>query len=166
MQQLSKLQGQSVDTLLKQIDEYRIIQAKVQQSLESQIIQNLIDVVIRSDNDQDFIIDKNEVDGLLSRLKSIEGVNFSEANFAKAIAKAGFDVQAVMEKRGGFDLTAVIAVVKNLLDDRVPAKENIFQIDVQRLLPRGLRLQAEQRRKKELQLESAILETMNTTTTQ
>ena len=136
---LTEVQGQSIDTFMKQMDEYRKLQTKIQESLQAKIIQNLIEVVFISDNDKDFVIGKSEVDGLLHRLKSIEGVNFSEANFKRAIEKAGFDFDTVMKEQGGFDLTAVIHVVENLLDDNVPEKDNIFQIDTQQLLPTPIR---------------------------
>ena len=137
--ELSKVQGQSIDTFMAQMEQYRKLQSRIQESLQAKVIQNLIEVVIISDNDKDFIMDKNEVDGLLHRLKSIEGVDFSERNFKRAIEKAGYSFDTVMQEKGGFDLTAVICVVKNLLDDKVPEQDNIFQIDTQKLLPRDIR---------------------------
>lgn len=137
LKEISKVQGQSVDTLMKQMEEYRKIQQKVQESLEAKIIQNLIDVVIRSDNDQDCIIGADEIDGLFRRLEAIQGVDFSPQNFQRAIERAGYRYQDIQQ--GGINLSAVIAVVKNLLDDTVPQNENIFTIDPQRLLPRELR---------------------------
>jgi hypothetical protein len=132
---VSRKQGQQgLSVLMEQLEEYRIIQSEIEQSLQAKIIQTMLDVVIRVDNDYDFVIDKEEVDGLLLRLQSMEGVNFSEANFCKAIAKAGFNVEDVAN--GGFDLEAVMAVTKNLLDDQVPRDENIFEIKTDHLLPR------------------------------
>ena len=136
---LTSVQGQNLNVMLKQIEEYKIIQDQIQESLQAKVIQNLITVVIRSDDDQDFVIDKNEVDGLLTKLKTIDGVNFSESNFKKAIAHAGYNVNDVLEQRGGFRLEAVLDVVKNLLDDKVPKEQNIFTLEPEQLLPPKLR---------------------------
>ena len=56
-----------------------------QESLEAKIMQNLISVIMTSDNDKDFLIDPEEVDALMLRLKKIDGVDFSEENFVKAV---------------------------------------------------------------------------------
>ena len=97
-------------------------------------------VVIQADNDRDFMIDKDKIDNLLMQLKSIEGVDFSESNFCRAIAKAGYDVDKLLEGDKGLDLEIVLAVTKNLMDDWVPHCNSIFYIEPQKLLPEELRM--------------------------
>ena len=91
-------------------------------------MQNLISVIMTSDSDKDFLIDPEEVDTLMLRLKKIDGVDFSEENFAKAVKKAGYDPEKVKASKDGYPILAVIEVMKNLFDDDVPEEENIFTI--------------------------------------
>ena len=111
-----------------------LAQYYVKENLEAKVIQNLISVVMRSDNDKDFVIDPEEVDALILRLKNIDGVDFSEENFQKALEKAGYDPTKVDVKKGGYSIQAVIEVIKNLMDDEVPAEDNIFTIQPEKLL--------------------------------
>ena len=128
LEELAILQGKSVDELSLQVREYREIQEKVEENVKAQIIQNLISVIFTADNDRDFIIDAEEVDGLKYRLTTIEGVDFSEENFNKALTKAGYDPSKIDVKKGGFSIQAVIEVLRNLQDNDVPEDENIFTI--------------------------------------
>jgi hypothetical protein len=135
---VSGKQGQSFSVLMEQLGEYRAIQSEIEESLQAKIIQTMLDEVIRADNDHGF--DKEEVDGLLLRLQSMEGVNFSEANFYKVITKAGFGNVEDATSNGGFDLLEVVMeVIKNLLDDRVRADDNIFELQTEHLLPHTYR---------------------------
>lgn len=123
LQEITVLQGKNVDELVRQVQEWKKIQAEVKKSLEAKIMQNLMDVVLRSDRDQDNLIDPEEVDGLMLRLKQIEGVEFSETNFKKALNKEGFKV-----KEGGYDVMIVIEIMKNLFDENTSEEDNIFNI--------------------------------------
>lgn len=142
LRHVAQLEGKNIQTLMEQVEEYRHIQKEIETSLQAKIIQNLMEVVIRSDDDDDFIIDKNEVDGLMTRLKSINGVNFSEDNFKQAIVNAGFNAKDVLEEQGGFDLKVVMKIIQNLLDDRQDQK--VFVLTTSVLLPKELRVQMQQ----------------------
>ena len=91
-------------------------------------MQNLISVVLTSDKDSDFVIDPEEIDHLKLRLKAIDGVDFSEENFKKALKMSGYDPDSVDVQKGGYNIKAVLDVMKNLLDDDVPEEDNIFTI--------------------------------------
>lgn len=134
LEELSILQGQSVDVLLKQVREFKEIQENVKEHLEAKVIQNLISVVMHSDDDKDFVIDPEEIDGLILRLKAIDGVDFSEENFAKALRRSGYDPGSVNVKEGGYNIKVVLEVMKNLVDDDVPEKDCIFSIKTDRVL--------------------------------
>jgi len=131
LRQLSVLHGQSVDVLVAQVQEFRKIQAKMEDNLQAKVIQNLISVVLTADLDQDFLIDPEEIDHLEFRLKCIDGVDFSETNFRKALAESGPNTINVRE--GGFSIKAVLAVIKNLMDESVPEDENIFNLHPEKL---------------------------------
>lgn len=88
-------------------------------------MQNIISVVFSADSDGDFKINPHEVDTLKLRLKTIDGVDFSEENFEKAMKKASSD---------GHDIQALLEVMKNLYDDEVPAEDNIFTIKTEEVM--------------------------------
>lgn len=134
LQELSILQGKNVDELTKQVREFKVIQEQIKESLEAKVMQNLISVVMSADNDRDFKIDPEEVDGLKMRLNTIDGVDFSEQNFDKALKKAGYDPEAVKKHKEGYNITAVLEVMKNLFDDDVPEEDNIFTIKPEKLM--------------------------------
>lgn len=127
--ELSVLQGRNVDELVEQVREFKKIQVQVKESLEAKVIQNLISVVLKSDQDADFIIDPEEIAGLKLRLNTIDGVDFSEENFNKALQRSGYDPNNVDVQAGGFNIKIVLDVMKNLLDDDVPEEDNIFTIN-------------------------------------
>ena len=121
LEDLAVLQGESVDELSKQVREYREIQEKIEGNVKKQIIQNLISVIFTADNDRDFLIDDTEIDGLKYRLGAIEGADFSEENFSKALIKADCD-------KGTCSIQVVIEVLRNLNDQDCPEEESIFMI--------------------------------------
>jgi len=130
-------QGRNPASLMKRVDAYRRGQEKIQASLQAKIIQHLVQAMKRSDHEIDFMIDKNHTDGLLWRFQGMRGVQFSLGNFRKAIGK---NVNDVLQKQGGFDLQTVLIVIKNLMDDTLPAEEAIFQIQPECMLPRQVQI--------------------------
>lgn len=84
---ISATQGISIDRLVAQVDEYKLIQQRVHNDLIAKVKQTLLSVVLSSDVDQDYQISAEEVDKLVLRLTAIPNVEFDEARFRKAIKK-------------------------------------------------------------------------------
>lgn len=112
---ITQTQGQSVDAFAEQVAENREILEIMQKNLKANVLQNLLSVIIRSDADGNMNIDDTEIDPLVSRIKSINGVNLNEQLFRNAIVKNGGSLQAVMD------------VVKNLLSDN--GDSEMFQME-------------------------------------
>lgn len=134
LRELSVLQDQSVDEMAAQVREFREIQQQMDDHLRAKVMQNLISVVLTADFDNDFVIDPEEIDHLELRLKTMDGVDFSPANFRKALVQSGYDPDQIDVRRGGFGVQAVLAVIRNLMDDSVPEQDNIFTIHAENLL--------------------------------
>mmetsp|Transcript_25688 Transcript_25688/g.37875 ORF Transcript_25688/g.37875 Transcript_25688/m.37875 type:complete len:267 (+) Transcript_25688:110-910(+) len=117
LNELTKNQITSVDMLVKQVNELKSIQSKMKRNVQAEIIQNVLTIVLSSDIDSDNIIDPEEVNGLIVRIKFMEGFELNEVNFRKKL-----------DKKGGCSLTAVFNIIKNLMDDKVPNEDNIFVI--------------------------------------
>lgn len=89
------------DKLVQQVNEYQRIQQNIKTDLRSKIQQTLLNVMMKSDQDEDFEIDPEEIDRLVLRLKNIPGVKFDEAKFRKAIARDGGDILLFAERHFG-----------------------------------------------------------------
>jgi len=98
LEKISESQGITVDKLVDQVNEYRKIQESIQIDLQSRIQQTLLSVFMRSDRDEDYIIDPEEVNQLIYRLNSIPSVTFDETKFRKALKKEGGDVMKFANK--------------------------------------------------------------------
>jgi hypothetical protein len=110
--QISETQEVSLDKLVEQVQQYKQIQAEVRKDLTSKIKQTLLSVVMASDIDMDYIIDPEEVDVLIMRMKALPSIEFNEAGFRTAIQQGDGSIMAFFNA--------------HLSDDAVIAKEKIF----------------------------------------
>ena len=96
--------------------ENRDILNKMQSNLKANVLQNLLQVVIRSDKDENLTIEEHEIGDLINRIKGINGVEVNEVRFRDAITSSGGSLQCVMD------------IIRNLMDDNVTEGEEIFII--------------------------------------
>ena len=111
---ISNTQGQSVTTLEKQVQENKDILNKMKKSTKGRVIQNLISIIYRGDENMDDVISDAEANKVISNLKKIAGLTVHEKRLSAAIT--------------GKSVEAVIDVVKNLLGDNVPEDQKIFEV--------------------------------------
>jgi len=113
---ITQTQGQSIAAFEEQVADNREILNKMQSSLKANVLQNLLQVVIRSDKDEDLTIEDEEVGDLINRIKGINGVEINERLFREAITNSGGSLQCVMD------------IIRNLMDDNVSEGNEIFVI--------------------------------------
>merc|ERR1711915_134748 len=113
---ITQTQGQSVDAFAEQVAENREILARMQKNLKANILQNLLSVVIRSDGDGSMTIEEDEIDGLIKRIRDINGVLIDDNLFRKAVLENGGSLQAVMD------------VVKDLIAGNNDSESEIIKI--------------------------------------
>mmetsp|Transcript_59 Transcript_59/g.131 ORF Transcript_59/g.131 Transcript_59/m.131 type:complete len:248 (+) Transcript_59:122-865(+) len=111
---ITKTQGQSVSTFADQVKKNKEILATMKENLKGTVMQNLLSVIMASDSDQDNVVDPEEVDTLLRRIRGIGGVEVDEAKFRKVFS--------------GGSVSDLMGVVSNLLRDDVPEEEQIFKL--------------------------------------
>lgn len=111
---ISNTQGQSVTAFEKQVQENKEILSKMKKSTKGRVIQNLISIIYRGDQDLDDKISDDEATKVINNLKKIGGLIVHEDRLRKAMT--------------GKSVEAVIDVVKNLLNDNVPKNEKIFEV--------------------------------------
>jgi hypothetical protein len=112
---ISKTQGQSVGALEKQVEENKEILNKMKKSTKGRIIQNLISIIYRGDDDGDDMISADEADEVIQGLRKIGGLTIHEDRLRAAIT--------------GKSIESVIEVVKNLMSETVADEDRIFEIE-------------------------------------
>mmetsp|Transcript_50535 Transcript_50535/g.75515 ORF Transcript_50535/g.75515 Transcript_50535/m.75515 type:complete len:276 (-) Transcript_50535:214-1041(-) len=125
---LAKGAQTNVDRLVAIVKENGELQAQIKTNLQRQVIQQVLGIVLQSDRNQDYQLNKMEMEMMILRLKNIPGIEFDEANFRKQI-KAEDD-----DGDGTLDLNAVVTILRNLMDDDVPEEENIFHMHPDELI--------------------------------
>merc|ERR1712176_675718 len=87
---ITQTQGRSVAAFAEQVKENRDILGQMQKHLRANVLQNLLQVVIRSDQDDNMTIEEDEIDDLINRIK-----------------------EAIRSSKGS--LSAVMDIIKNLM---------------------------------------------------
>eukprot|EP00550_Attheya_septentrionalis_P006625 CAMPEP_0198291958 /NCGR_PEP_ID=MMETSP1449-20131203/9281_1 /TAXON_ID=420275 /ORGANISM="Attheya septentrionalis, Strain CCMP2084" /LENGTH=271 /DNA_ID=CAMNT_0043990645 /DNA_START=111 /DNA_END=926 /DNA_ORIENTATION=- len=116
-------QGSSVGTFIDLVKENKSIQNKINANLEAVVLQDILDVVIRSDKDEDFIIDPEEVNLLIMRLQSSNGIEVEAEKFKELMAKKGYKLSAVLD------------ICRNLMDHSLADSECVIHVNSQGLHP-------------------------------
>jgi len=111
---ITSTQGASVSTFEKQVEENKEILRKMKKSTKGRVIQNLISILYRGDEDADDLIGPEEVDKVMAGIEKISGVDVREDKLRAAIS--------------GKSIDSVIEVVKNLTDDTITDEERIFLV--------------------------------------
>jgi len=114
---ITETQGQSVEEFQKQVEKNKVILERMEGNLRANVLQNLLSVIIRSDVDNDHVIDPEEIDDLMTRIKRINGVSIKEERFRNVILQSGGSLKSVMD------------VIKNLLNKDVADEDQIFMLE-------------------------------------
>ena len=99
------------------------MQLEVKKTLEKQVMQQIIDVVVRCDRDGNFTLTTQETERLKLRLKAMEGIKFNTTNFDHMIAS----------DKNELTVADVMNIIRNLLDDDVKEEDNVFVLDPESL---------------------------------
>uniref|UniRef100_A0A7S0BWV6 Uncharacterized protein n=1 Tax=Proboscia inermis TaxID=420281 RepID=A0A7S0BWV6_9STRA len=97
-----------------QVKRSKDILDKMEQHVESHILQNILSTIFKVDKKNDGILDHDDISALLVNISMLHGVEVNEDLFRKKIRKSDRSINAVLE------------IVKNLLGEDDPAGERIF----------------------------------------
>jgi glutaredoxin 2 len=109
---LTTTQGQSIEAFQKQVTDNQVILQQMKKNVQANVLQNLLSVVLRSDTNQDMIMNEVEISTLIRRLQNISGVQVNEIKFREAIQNQS--------------ITSIMNIIKNLLRPDIPENERIF----------------------------------------
>lgn len=87
----------------------------MKKSTKGRVIQNLISIIYRGDENADDMISEDEATHVIAGLGKIGGLKINEPRLREAIT--------------GKSIECVISVVKNLMSDDVPEDQRIFEVD-------------------------------------
>ena len=113
---ITQTQGQSVAAYAQQVKEHEEILNQMQKHLKANKVQNLLQVIIRTDQDDNMQIDEDEIDNLLTKIRNINGVEVREDRFRAAV------------KASGGSLSSVMDIIRNLLFEETSEDNEIFVI--------------------------------------
>lgn len=97
LETLQSVQGQSIGELEDQLQESRKILAMLHSNYKGELLQNIISIVLGSDDNQDMILSDDDIDILIHRLEGINNVQIDEDALRKLIIDHGRCVEALME---------------------------------------------------------------------
>lgn len=116
-------QGQQVDTFVATVKENQVVLDKIKENLEAKISQDILSVVMQSDRDGDFTIDPEEIDVLILRLNNAQGVDLEEDKFRQ------------MLKDSGYHVSAVLSILKNMMDTDVKEEDRVIHVNTRGIKP-------------------------------
>jgi hypothetical protein len=93
------LENQNMQTnkFVDEVKQNKIVQDEIEKFLVIDVMQKVISTIMRADCDQDFVIDPEEVDALILRVKALPGVEkVDEARLKETLLKEGSGLEAVM----------------------------------------------------------------------
>jgi hypothetical protein len=106
LESLLRSQNMQTNTFLYEVKQNKIVQEEIQKLIAIEVMQNVISQIMKADCDQDFLIDPEEVDVLILRVKALPGVEkVDEARLRGTLLTKGSGLEAVL------------TVVQNLTND-------------------------------------------------
>ncbi|CAJ1934719.1 unnamed protein product [Cylindrotheca closterium] len=120
IESLATTMGIGVDRLNSSIEEFDAITKEMNHCLEQQVMQQVMDIVLKTDRNQDFHIkEPRELKRLEQRLSNMPNVEFHEENFRRITRYDDEDAP-------GIKVGDIMAMFRNLKDPSVDPKDNIF----------------------------------------
>jgi len=114
---LAGIQGQSVEEFCGLLQEHEKINEKIRKNIQTQVLHQLMDEVMKADRDQDGQLDNREIMTLKYYMKSMQSVIFHEDRFDAILMKDQ-------------SMKSLMQVVRNLLDSDVPEHKRVFELKV------------------------------------
>jgi hypothetical protein len=78
LQNIVVRQGANVDEIVKLVKDNQVVVNEMTNCVKARAMQQLINIVIRTDQSRDFTIDDGEIEIMLARLRQVEYLNFDE----------------------------------------------------------------------------------------
>lgn len=93
---LTNKETDSVQKLLDMVEDNKDILRQMEKNLKAAVLQNIVSVIISSDKDMDSVLGVKETEGLIKRLKRLDGVIVNEKQLKKIILDHEGSIHGVM----------------------------------------------------------------------
>lgn len=123
LKEIVEKEGKTVNDIVNQVEEMKKTQAKLEESIHSQVMQNIISIVLAVDKDENFHLSDEEAEELIVRVKStlevaVVNVELNDEIFRKVI----------MEN----DVSGVVDIIsKNIRQTDLPEEKKILKFSKQ-----------------------------------
>ena len=95
---LTQQQNTNTNAFIYEVKQNALVQQEIQELLVTQVMQNMLSALLRADLDQDFLIDPEEVDILILRVKALPGVEgVDEVRIKDILLRKGSTLDAILE---------------------------------------------------------------------
>lgn len=95
---ITEQQNTNTSTFVYEVKQNQLVQDEIQELLMSEVMNNMLSALLRSDLDQDFLIDPEEVDILILRVKALPGVEgVDEVRIKNILLRKGSSMDAILE---------------------------------------------------------------------
>lgn len=97
LEEIRALGGASLDELERQLVESKKVLEGYQQNHKTELLQNLMTVMLSMDRDGNMILSNEEIDELIQTLEGIHGVQLQEEKLRQIIIDQGRSLMGVMD---------------------------------------------------------------------
>uniref|UniRef100_A0A7S1CW08 Uncharacterized protein n=1 Tax=Cyclophora tenuis TaxID=216820 RepID=A0A7S1CW08_CYCTE len=112
----------NVDRLVKCVNEMDRLQKLIQQNMRTQVMQDVLSIVVKADRNRDYTLNRVEIEMLIFRLNTLQSVDFHEKNFRK-----------MLKGKKMLTVTEVMEMLRNLMAEDLPPSEAIFTLKLDAL---------------------------------
>mmetsp|Transcript_16126 Transcript_16126/g.23744 ORF Transcript_16126/g.23744 Transcript_16126/m.23744 type:complete len:269 (-) Transcript_16126:137-943(-) len=116
---ITKQQTSSIADFEEQVERQKALLAELQEDARSGMLQNLLTVIIAGDQDGDFKIDEEEIDGIIEGIEASGDLGVNAELFRKKVIETNGEIQAVL------DMCAMIMKEGDGVEE-IPEDEKIF----------------------------------------
>ena len=114
---ITSMQGQSIEAVESQVQDNREILSQMESNLKANVLQNLLQLVIRSDKDGDHVVAIEDIDALIKNIEKTQGVVVQKDRFRNMIMDEGGSLHGIMD------------IIKNLMNDEGNGGNALFIFD-------------------------------------
>jgi len=93
---ITKNQGQTIEEFEEQVEELKEHLMELMEDSKSNLLQNLLTIIIASDKDGDFSIDPEEVDDMIINIEKAGDFGVNKKLFRETVEQTGGDIQAIL----------------------------------------------------------------------
>lgn len=126
LQSVAQTYGGHADRLYHIVEENELLQKKIQKNLQSQLIQNILTMALKTDANMNFSFDAEELKRLKYSMSQIPGVTLDAQNFDQ-----------MFRNTKELSLSDIMRMLRNFLKEETPEEKKIVHLTPRKIVQRG-----------------------------